>query len=108
MKNSILTQLVSDLKALSIKENVKIWKRVAEDLEKPSRQKREVSIDNIAKTLKKGEIAVIPGKVLGKGKFDGEIAAYQFSQSAREGNKTLSLYELIKKNPKGNKCRVMG
>ena len=108
MKNELLTQLVSDLKTLSIKENVKIWKNVAENLEKPTRQKREVDVTKIAKNLKKGEIAVIPGKVLGKGKVEGEIAAYQFSETARTGNKTLTIRELMKKNPKGNKCRVMG
>ena len=108
MKNPILTQLVRDLKALSIKENVKIWKRVAEDLEKSTRRKREVNITKIAKSIKKGEIAVIPGKVLGKGKVDCEISAYQFSESSKEGNKTLGLNELMKKNPKGKKCRILG
>ncbi len=108
MKNPMLTQLASDLRALSIKENVKIWKTIAKNLEKPTRQKREVDVTKIAKILKKGEIAVVPGKVLGKDKVDGEIAAYQFSQTAKVGNKTLSLRELMKKNPKGKKCRILG
>ena len=108
MKNTILEQLIKDLKTLSIKENVKIWKRVAEDLEKPSRRRRQVDVLKISKSLKKGETAVIPGKVLGVEKVDASIAAFQASATVRKNNAILSLRELMKKNPKGSKCRILG
>jgi len=57
---------------------------------------------------------VVPGKVLGAGVLDHKVtvAAFAFSQSARERidavGKTLSIEELLKKNPKGTGIKLMG
>ncbi len=63
----------------------------------------------------KGETVVVPGKVLGDGSLDHklEIAAFKFTQSAKEkikkaGGKFMSISELIKKNPKGSNVRIIG
>jgi ribosomal protein L18E len=42
--NIHLQQLVRELKKLSTKEKAPIWKRIAEDLAKSTRQRREVNI----------------------------------------------------------------
>jgi len=110
MKSNIQTRkLVSDLR----KTKVKVWKRIADELEKSTKRMPSVNIYKINKCTREGEIAVIPGKVLGVGKLDKKItiAAFQFSESALEKikstGKALSLQEAVKQNPKGAKLRIL-
>ena len=109
-----LNDLISELKKLSSEKKVNIWKRIAVDLEKPTRERRVVNLYTIQKNLKQDETAIVPGKVLSLGDFNikNTIAAYQFSEEAKEKiNKTgkaISIQELISKNPKGSKVRIMG
>ena len=113
--NTNLRQLIVSLKLLSHKEEAKIWARIAKDLEKPSRLRRIVNISRINRYTKDGETVIVPGKVLGVGiiKHKLNVAAYSFSESARlairkaKGN-VLSIDELIKQNPKGEKIRIFG
>ncbi|MEM3127071.1 MAG: 50S ribosomal protein L18e [Candidatus Woesearchaeota archaeon] len=113
--NPLLISLVKELKKKAIEEKVGIWKRVAEDLEKPTRQRREVNLYTIDKYAKDGEIIVVPGKVLGTGDITKKVnvAAFSFSQSALDkilkvGGKTLTIQELVKQNSKGKDVRIMG
>ena len=108
MKNPVLHQLIQDLKKQSIDQKVKLWKRVAVELEKGTRRRRAVTVEHIKKNTKAGETAVVPGKVLGKEKADVPIAAFQWSAGARNENTIMSLRELMKKNPKAQKCRIIG
>jgi large subunit ribosomal protein L18e len=91
-----------------------IWKRIAADLEKPTRIRREVNIISIEKHVKDGETAVVPGKVLGVGELKRPItvAAFRFSAKAKEAinknGKAISIAELLKSNPKGSKVRIIG
>ncbi|MCD4666256.1 50S ribosomal protein L18e [archaeon] len=109
-----LIKLIRELKKASTKNKVNIWKRVASDLEKPTRIRRKVNIYKINKFTKEGEAAVIPGKVLSLGELAKPltIAAYQFSDKAKEKinqkGKAISISELINKNPKGSKVRIIG
>ena len=113
--NTVLISLIRELKKASSKNKVNVWKRVAKDLEKPTRIRRNVNLYKIDKTVRDGEIAVIPGKILSIGSLTKkrEISAYQVSESAlkkihESGSKFISLKELIEKNPKGNKVRIIG
>ena len=64
MKTNIqLLKLVEELKKQASVENVKVWKRLALDLEKPTRQRRIVNIYKINKYTKPEETVVVPGKV---------------------------------------------
>ena|SRR3989344_5055404 len=108
MKNTQLENLIKELKTLSIQNKVKIWKRVAEDLERPTRIRRDVDIYKIEKYCKKGETAVVPGKVIGISKTTVPIAAYSCTANVKKNNQVISLSEYIKKNPKGSKCRIVG
>ena len=107
MKHEQLTKLVSEMRKLSIEKKVDFWKKIASELEKPRRHMREVNIAKISKVAKKGETAVVPGKVLGSGKADVEIAAFMASASAKKDNKIITLNELMKKNPAGKACRII-
>jgi large subunit ribosomal protein L18e len=113
--NEHLRTLISDLKTLSSKNNINIWKRIARDLERPSRQRREVNLSRINRYAKDNETVIVPGKVLAAGSLNKKvtIAAWQFSDQAlvkiKDSKSTsMSIEELMKKNPKGQKVRILG
>tara|TARA_Y100000034_G_C6546313_1_gene235894 strand:- start:21 stop:377 length:357 start_codon:yes stop_codon:yes gene_type:complete len=110
--NLELYNLIEDLDRLGSKEKVSLWKRIARDLGKPTRIRRRVNIYKIDKFTKDGEVAVVPGKVLSVGELTKKItvAAYQFSEEAKEklGDKAITIKELMEKNPKGSKARIIG
>ncbi|MCD6547218.1 MAG: 50S ribosomal protein L18e [Nanoarchaeota archaeon] len=109
--NIQLIKLINELKKLK----KPIWKRVASDLERPRRIRRIVNLSRINRYTKDGDVVVVPGKVLGDGILEKkiEIAAFQFSQSAKEkiklsGSSAISIQELIKKNPEGKGVKIIG
>jgi large subunit ribosomal protein L18e len=113
--NKYLKELIGELKKLSIEEKVAIWKRVAVDLEKPTRQRRIVNLSSINRYTKDGEVIVVPGKVLGTGNIDHKItvAAQSFSDSAKKviedaKGKAITIKQLVKDNPKGKNVRIIG
>ena len=110
-----LAKLIETLKELALKENAPIWKRIAKELNKPTRQRRVVNLMKINKYVNENEIALVPGKVLSMGELTKKltIAAFQFSEKAKEkiiksGGKALTIEELIKQNPKGSNTRIIG
>ena len=109
-----LQKLIIDLRKLASKQNVKLWKRIAYELSKPTRIRREVNLYKINKYTRQGETALVPGKVLSLGSLDKKItiAAYKFSNEAKEKinkvGKAITIKELIKENPKGENVRIIG
>ena len=94
---------------------VALWKKVHKDLSRPSRRRSTVKLYKIAKYARDGETIVVPGKILSVGELDKQVtvAAFNCSMSAREkitrkGGQVLSIEELLAKNPKGQKVRVLG
>ena len=112
--NPLLIKLVEDLKKKSFDEEEPIWKRLALDLEKPSRQKRVVNLYKINKLTKEKDMIVVPGKVLSIGDLDHyvTVAAFAFSKSALEkinkAGKAMSINELMKERAKDKKIRILG
>jgi len=107
--------LIQELKKKSIEEKVKIWKRIASDLEKPTRNRRIVNLSKIDRYTKDNDTIIVPGKVLGSGDLNKKltIAAFSFSEQAIDkiklsDGKALHIDELMKSNPKGNKVRIIG
>jgi len=85
--NPQLKELITELKELAGREKVKLWARVAHDLEKPTRKRREANISKINKHIKASEIALVPGKVLGMGQLDKKLIVAGFKFSSRgQGN----------------------
>ena len=104
-----LRLLISELN----KQKEPIFKRLASELSRPSRNHRAVNLSRIEANVAKDEIAVVPGKVLGSGELTKKItiAAWRFSDGAREiikaaGADAISLSDLMKK--KGKKMRIIG
>ena len=112
--NIQLNSLISELKKTSMKENVGIWKAVALDLEKPTRQRGEVNLSKISRVANDNETVVVPGKVLASGELTRKvtIAAFKFSRKAVEkivkNGRAISIMQLLKDNPKGKNTRIMG
>ena len=113
--NPLLKELIIELKRRGNEQSVNIWKRIAIDLEKPTRQRRVVNLSKINRFAKENEVVVIPGKVLGSGMLEHKltISAYQISDQAKDkiqkaGAKIVSLLELSKEKPDGKGIRIMG
>lgn len=109
--NIYLRKLVSFLH----KQKAPCWKAVAEELAKPTRRRREVNLTRINAHTKAGEIAIVPGKVLGTGELEHKVvvSAWRFSDGAFEkirkaGGEAVSLEEMAKKNPQGKGVKIIG
>jgi len=113
-KNIEQDNLIVELKKLAINEDVKFWKRIAIELEKPTRNRRVVNISKLNKVTKDGETIIIPGKVLGSGDLNHKltVCAHLFSGNAKskisQKGKVLSVSELMKQNPKAKGVRIIG
>jgi len=109
-----LKSLIIDLKKLSTKEKVSMWKRISNDLNMSKRKRREVNLNKIDKYTREGEVALVPGKVLSEGQLTKKItvAGYKFSEKAKQKinkiGRAISIKELTKENPKGKKVRIIG
>lgn len=113
--NPILQNLIMELKKRGREQSINLWNRLADDLEKPTRQRRVVNLSSISRYTKENEIVVVPGKVLGAGDLSHKltISAFQFSNGAKEkiqkaGAKIIPLLELSKENPSGKGIRIIG
>ena len=113
--NPDLKKLIGELRKMSHSEQADIWKRLANDLQKPSRQRRVVNLSRINRYSEENDTVVVPGKVLAAGTLDHRvnIAAFCFSGAAREtilknNGTAMSISELMKQNPNGKKIRIIG
>jgi len=112
--NYQLKLLIEKLEKKSVEGGVKLWRRLAKDLKKPSRQRRMVNVYKIDRWAREGETVVVPGKVLNLGELNKkvDVAAFSFSEAAKEKinkiAKTMSIQELMEKNPEGKKVRILG
>ena len=113
--NAILDGLITELKKRSTEQSVSLWKRIALDLEKPSRQRRVVNLSRINRYTDENDVIIVPGKVLGSGDLSHKltISAYQFSEQAKDklekaGAKIMTLLDLSKEKPNGKKIKIIG
>lgn len=112
--NIHLRLLISYLRKKSKENGAKIWRKVAEYLEKPTRNRVEVNVWKINKYTVDGDIVVVPGKVLGHGFLDHKVivAAWSFSQKGKEkilkaGGGILTIDKLVETNPKGSNVKIL-
>lgn len=113
--NIQLRGVINLLRKASIEQKKSIWKRIAEDLEKPTRKRRIINLYKLDKHTKNNEYVIVPGKVLGTGNIKHKlvIAAWSFSDSAKEkiakaNGSCISIMEMLQKNPKAQNLRIMG
>ena len=113
--NPELKELIRDLRKKTYEVKKGIWKRIAEELEKPHRKRRIVNLQRINKYTKEDEVVVVPGKVLANGELNHKltIAAFSFSKQAikkieKVGGRAISIRELMDQKPKGDGVKIIG
>ncbi len=106
--NIWLRLLCSKLTKYSANYECGVWRRVAEELSKPSRRRVVVNLSRIERNAKSGSTLIVPGSVLGSGNITKpvSVAAYRFSSMAKKklleaGGQALMIEELLEKNPSG-------
>ena len=105
---------IRQLRKASRVNGARVWRYVAELLERPRRRRVEVNVSKIERYAKPGETVVVPGKVLGAGNITKPVtvAAMSFSASAIEkikaaGGRAIHILDLLKENPRGSGVRVL-
>lgn len=113
--NTITQELIASLRKESSVSKIALWSRIADDLEKPTRQRRVVNLSRLSRSTKANEVVIVPGKVLGSGVLGHNvtIAALSFSGGARERiesvkGKALTISELLKQKPDVKQIRIIG
>ncbi len=106
--------LINALRKTSTKHDVKIWKRVAELLSRPTRKRPAVNVGKIERHTSDGDVIIVPGKVLGSGALTHKVtvAALNASASARSvivsaGGSLITINELLSKIPKGKGVTII-
>ena len=109
--NPNLRKLIEDIKENASKEDSGFWRKIATELEKSRRKRRQVTISRINKVTKDNETIVVPGKVLGDDNLNHnvKVAALEFSSSAKKMIKdSITIRQLLKTNPKAKDIRIIG
>ncbi len=108
-------KLIEELKEASRKNDVRIWKALSMELSRSRKNRRSVNMWKINKHTSKGDIIIVPGKLLGDGILEHKIsvAAFEFSESAKKkigsvGGEVMTIQELVKKNPAGSGIKIIG
>lgn len=114
-KDPIRIGLIEELKKASKENKAGIWESIARELSRSRRNRKEVNIRRLNQHTSDNETAIVPGKLLGDGNLDHKItvAAFRLTEGAKEkveksGGKIISIQDLIKKNPKGSKIKIIG
>ena len=108
--NQLLQSLIVEL----MKSEKKIWRKVANELSRPRRQRAEVNLSKIEEYASDKLTVLVPGKVLGSGGISKKatIAAFSFSDKAKQlisaaGGKAVSIESLQKSNPDGKDIVIL-
>lgn len=114
-QNIEVLETSNELKKIYTEKKSKIWKRIHDDILKPTRKRREVNLAKLERYCTDDDVIVIPGKLLGTGVLTKKItiAPMLISNKTKEklsnsNAKLMSIIELAKKNPKGTKVRIIG
>lgn len=104
--NPNLEKLIIELK----KMKKPFYTKVAEELERPMRQRAEVNLWKINKNTSDGETIIVPGKILCEGELDHKVTVSAFGASkntAKKNLKVITIKELMKKNPEGTGVKIL-
>ncbi len=112
--NILLRMTIRSLRKAARQNKARIWKVVAEWLEKPRRQRVAVNISKINRYTEANDVVVVPGKVLGAGRLDHPVtvAAVAFSEEALRkikaaGGRAIHILQLIEENPRGSRVKII-
>lgn len=110
-----LKMLISSLRRKAKASRLKLWKALAEELEKPRRKRREVNLSKLSRYGVEGRLIIVPGKVLGAGKVAKRltVAALGFSQQAKRkieeaGGKCVGIEDILDSNRVEEGVQILG
>ncbi|MBS72506.1 MAG: 50S ribosomal protein L18e [Thermoplasmata archaeon] len=113
--NEALIDLIDLLKDQSRNTGAALWRDVALRLEKSRSNWSQPNLSRLSRHAQDEKYILVPGKLLGSGEVNGKqtVAAFSFSSGAREkieaaGGKTMTIAELMEKNPKGKGVYILG
>lgn len=113
-QNPELINLIRSLRKKAKESNAAIWRDVADRLSSSRRRRVAVNLSRLNRYTKEKETVIVPGKVLGAGRLEHPltVAAFAFSEQAhskisKAKGKSLTILELLKRNPKGSNIRIM-
>ncbi len=113
--NPQLQQLITELKSAAYSQQNMLWKRIADDLEKPSRQRRVVNLSRINRHTEENDVVIVPGKVLASGDLGHKltVAAWKFSDGAMEKvtaakGKAIHISDFMKQKSDLKKVKIIG
>lgn len=99
--------MVNSLYKASEESNAALWRDVAKRLEKPRRSWAEVGLERLGRVTKKGDIVLVPGKLLATGNITHAVNIYSYNASKtavervqNAGGKVLPLEDALKLKPK--------
>ena len=112
--NPQLTELIGALRKQSKEQNAPIWLDVADYLAKTRSQRTVVNLSSINRNTQKGDVVVVPGKILASGALDHQVtvAAFEASGAAvakveSAKSKFITIQELASTNPKGSNVKII-
>jgi len=80
--NPSFLSLIKNLYAASAARSENVWRDLAKRLDGPRRNWAEINISRLNEVTRKGEIVVVPGKVLGSGAQEHAVEVYCISASS--------------------------
>ncbi len=112
--NPLLKEKIENLRSSSFESDVSLFKEIADDLRRPTRERVEVNVKSLQRDCEEGEVVAVPGSVLGDGVINKKINVYawKFSNSAKKkieeaGGTVKNLDDLVKDHPEGSGVRLM-
>lgn len=112
--NPNLQKLIAELRSRGFKEKSGFLLKIAEELAKSARNGVAVNISKLERVCNEKDDVIIPGKILADGMLTKQlnVAYFSASESAKKkieeaGGKTISIEQLIEKNPKGTGVRIV-
>jgi large subunit ribosomal protein L18e len=112
--NPQLIELISLLRKQSREQAAPIWADAADYLAHTRSQRVVTNLSNINRHTEKADVVLVPGKVLASGALDHAVtlASFEASDSAKAKleaakGKYITIQELVEKNPKGSKVKII-
>jgi large subunit ribosomal protein L18e len=84
--NPELKKAIRNLRSASKESGKAIWKKLADELDRPKRRRISLNLSKINRHTEAGDVVAVPGKVLSSGSLSHPVtvAAYSFSEAAKE------------------------
>jgi len=112
--NRQLRMLARFLRKAAVANSAKIWRAVAELVERPRRSRIVVNVGKLNRVANNGDVVVIPGKLLGGGELKKRVIVAAVSVTPKAwkkvveaGGEVLTIPELVRQNPKGSGVKIV-